>query len=479
MRNLPFLVASVCLMLSSQEVLAVDGVPPHTITRATPQVATPPDAMLDAQVRNLGFEPDSEAGKLAKKWVVQIAMDPDWKSVMAHSGGQPGDNSSNHGVMSGFGANLSSQERQNLLRLFLGVVSGLKPEQCERMFGGEGPPVGSNILSAKQLNALMTLLNSSVKRGAHTDAPKESYSIAQALDADSTVEMQTEAELRKNKEITASEMQDMPAIFKGKHACIAASAMFRSFLDASEPIRTIASWDLLSSPWHGTAPQHVLQTAEHYATSEFSVDKLPAQLASRLPAPGSRPLNFRSVVVEGEWENPSHPQFDGRYRKTYWNLRNSGAVATFLSRADADKEVVWGYFQTEFGFAGLRDQEVGTGIRILPPQVFPASQFSMASETHFVPQPNSSFRIPATQPSTEDVRDYQCETYGKYSASKLFRDLKGDAVDVSCQAVTGTGVTKYQVREAYLYDYSISVRLFEIDKNGLTMSRIHSVTVTQ
>ena len=61
----------------------------------------------------------------------------------------------------------------------------------------------------------------------------------------------------------------------------------------------------------------------------------------------------------------------------------------------------------------------------------------------------------------------------------MFRDLKGDAVDVSCQAVTGTGVTKYQVREAYLYDYSISVRLFEIDKDGLTMSRIRNVAVTQ
>jgi len=478
MRKIPFLVAGVCLLLSGQAALAVDGPQPYTFTPATPQISAPLEAMLNAQVRKLGFEPNSDAGEIAKKWVVQIATDPDWKRVMAPPGGQSGDNSSNDTPMHAFGANLSPHERENLLRFFVGVVSGLKPEQCERMFGGAGPAVVSNILSAKQLNALMTLLNSAVKRSAHSDAPSESYSVAQALDADSAVEMQTEAGVRANKEITKSEMEDMPAIFKGKHACIAASALFRSFLELPEPIRTVATWDFLSSPWHGTASQHVLQTAEHYANSEFGLDKLPTQLASRLPPPGSRPMGFRSAVVEGDWENQSHPQFNGRYRKTYWNLHNSGAVATFLRRADADKEVVWGYFQTEFGFAGLRDQEVGTGIRILPPNVFPASQFSMASESNFVPRPNSSFRIPATQPSTEGVRDYRCETYGKYPAAKVFQDLTGDAVDVSCQAASHTGATKYQIREAYLYDYGISVRLFEVDKDGLTMSRIRSVTVT-
>ena len=391
---------------------------------------------------------------------------------------QPGDSPSNVSVASRVGATLSPHERETLLRLFLSVVSGLKPEQCQQISGREEPSAGSNILSAKQLNALLTLLNSAVKRTARGDAPRESYSIAQALDADSMVEMQTEAEVRKNKEITASEMQDMPAMLNGKHACIAASAMFRSLLEAPEPIKTVASWDFLSSPWHGTASQHVLQTAEQYAMSEFGLDKLPEQLAKRLPVVGSRPLSFRTATVEGEWENRSHQEFSGKYRKTYWNLRNSGAVATYLSRADADKEVVWGYFTTEFGFVGLRDQEVGTGIRILPPQVFPASQFAMVSENNFIPQPNRSFRISATQPSTEDVRDYQCETYGKYPASKVFGNLKGDAVDVSCQAVSDTDSTKYQIREAYLYDYSISVRLFEIDKDGLTVSRIRNVTVT-
>ncbi len=476
MRKLSLLTASVCLAVSSQAAVAVDGTRPFNLTAGAPQIAAPAEEMLDAQVRQFGFEPDNEAGQVTKRWLIQIATDPAWRKVMASSSDKPGDNGS---VMNRLGAALSARERETLLRLLLRVMSGLRPEQCSKMHGGDGPPVGANVLSAKQLNALLTLLNTAVQRTAHTEGPTESYSIAQALNADSTVEMLSEAELRKNKEITASEMQDTPAIFEGKHACIAALATIRSILEAPEPTRTVATWDFLSSPWHGLASQHVLQTAEHYANSEFGLNRLPTQLASRLPAPGSRPVGFRSVVVEGEWENPSHPQFEGRYRKTYWNLHNSGAVATFLSRADADKEVVWGYFQTEFGFAGLRDQEVGTGVRILPPQVFPASQFSMASETHFVPEPNSSFRIPATQPSTEGVRDYRCESYGKYPASKVFRDLKGDAVDVSCQAVSGTGATKYQIREAYLFDYSISVRLFEVDKDGLTMSRIRSVTVTQ
>jgi hypothetical protein len=87
------------------------------------------------------------------------------------------------------------------------------------------------------------------------------------------------------------------------------------------------------------------------------------------------------------------------------------------------------------------------------------------------------FQMPATQPSTDDVSNYECETYGKYPASKLFRGLTGDAVDVSCRAVSRTDEPKYQVREAFLYDYNISVRLFEIDNYGLTMSRVHDVTI--
>lgn len=44
---------------------------------------------------------------------------------------------------------------------------------------------------------------------------------------------------------------------------------------------------LLSSPWHHTAVQHVLDTAEKYAASEFDLEKLPHQLLTRLPAAGS------------------------------------------------------------------------------------------------------------------------------------------------------------------------------------------------
>ncbi|RKF30640.1 hypothetical protein [Paraburkholderia fungorum] len=479
MRKLLFLTAGVCLLLSNQVVLAVDGAMPFTLTPASPPISGAAGAMLDGQVRKLGFDPDSEAGKLVRKWLVQTLTDPDWRKVMAPPSGRPGDNPSDASIANRLGATLSPHERETLLRLFLSFVSGLKPEECGQILGRKGSLPGTNILSARQLDALLTLLNSAVKKSARGDMPSESYSIAQALDADSTIEMQTEAELRKNKEITEAEMQDLPAIFNGRHACIAASAVIRSMLEAPEPTKTIASWDFLSSPWHGSASQYVLRTAEHYANNEFGLDKLPAQLASQLPASGSKPLGFRSVAIEGDWENQSHPEFDGRYRKTYWNLHDTGAVATFLSRADADKEVVYGRFATEFGFAGLRDQEVGTGIRISPPAVFPASQFSMASESNVVPQPNKSFRVPATQPSVDDVGDYQCQTYGKYPASKVFKDLTGDAVDVSCHAVSVTGVTKYQVREAYLYDYSISVRLFEIDKDGLTVSRIRDVTVTQ
>lgn len=479
MRKIAFLTTGVCLLLASQSAFAVDGSQLYPFSPTAPQAAAPADAMLDAQVRNFGFEPNSEAGKLAKNWLVQIMTDLDWRRVIAPPSGQPGKDTSADSPVNRVGATLTAHERETLFRLFLGIVSDMHPQQCMQILGKAGPPAGVNVLSAKKLNELMNLLNTAVKRSARGDTPMESYSIAQALDAGSKVEMRTEAALRKNKEISASEMEDMPAIFAGKHACIAASATLRSLLEAPEPTRTVASWDMLSSPWHGTASQHVLQKAEQYAMSEFGLDSLPAQLVSRLPVSGSKPLGFRSAVVEGDWDNRLHPEFNKPYRKTYWNLGDTGAVATFLSRADTDKELVWGNFATEFGFAGLRDQEVGTGIRILPPAVFPPSDFAEVSDGNLVPQPNSSFRLPVTQPSTEHVRNAQCETYGKYPASMVAPNLTGDAVDVSCQAISNTGAIKYQVREAYLYDYSISVRLFEIDNDGLTVSRIRSVTMTR
>ncbi|MFM0691356.1 hypothetical protein PQQ64_03580 [Paraburkholderia graminis] len=474
MSKLPLFAVGVCLFLSGQAAVAVDGARPYAVTAAAPAIPAPADDTLNAQVRRFGFEPNSDAGRVIKRWLIQIATDPAWQTAVASSSGEPGGSGS---LMRRLGTALSPREREALLRVLLSAISGLKPEECSKMRGGDGPPVGANVLSAKQLDALLSVVNSAVQRTAHVEGPKESYSIAQALDADSTVEMLSQAELRKTKEIDASEMQDMPAIFEGKHSCIAALATIRAFLNAPEPARTVATWDFLSSPWHGLASTHVLQTADDYANDEFGRDKLPAELASRLPPPRTRQLGFRRLVIEGEWENRSHPEVAGRYRKTYWNLDDSGTVASFLSRADEGKQTVWGFFQTEYGFAGLRNQEVGTGIRILSPQLFPRSQFPKASESNFVPKPDSMFQMPATQPSTDDVSNYECETYGKYPASKLFRGLTGDAVDVSCRAVSRTDEPKYQVREAFLYDYNISVRLFEIDNYGLTMSRVHDVTI--
>lgn len=139
----------------------------------------------------------------------------------------------------------------------------------------------------------------------------------------------------------------------------------------------------------------------------------------------------------------------------------------------------YGRFVTEFGFVELREQEVGSTIRILPPEVFPALQSSMVNGDGFVVKPNASFIVPATQPSADHVRDYRCETYGKYPASRVFPALTGDAVDVSCQSSSDDGIANSQVREAYLYDYNISVRLLDIDDDGLTVSRVRNVTIVR
>ena len=53
-----------------------------------------------------------------------------------------------------------------------------------------------------------------------------------------------------------------------------------------------------------------------------------------------------------------------------------------------------------------------------------------------------------------------------------------EAVVTSLEAYT-VAQRKAEKNDSYLYDYSISVRLFEIDKDGLTMSRIRNVAVTQ
>lgn len=45
--------------------------------------------------------------------------------------------------------------------------------------------------------------------------------------------------------------------------------------------------------------------------------------------------------------------------------------------------------------------------------------------------------------------------------------------------ITDSGISKFQVREAYLYDYKISVRLLDIDDDGLIVSRIRNVTLSR
>jgi hypothetical protein len=133
MSKLSLLTASVCLLVSSQAAVAVDRTRPFTVTTGAPQIAAPAEEMLDAQVRQFGFEPNSEAGQVTRRWLLQIATDPAWRKVMASSSGKPGDNGS---VMNRLGAALSPRERETLLRLVLSVMSGLRPAQCSKMHGG-------------------------------------------------------------------------------------------------------------------------------------------------------------------------------------------------------------------------------------------------------------------------------------------------------------------------------------------------------
>lgn len=137
-----------------------------------------------------------------------------------------------------------------------------------------------------------------------------------------------------------------------------------------------------------------------------------------------------------------------------------------------------GYLSTEYGYQSIRAQPISGSVRYPAPRLLAPDAYPILDNGGPIPEPNSVYLSPPLQRDSGAVQGSRCESFEKYPASQVFKDFTGDAVDVSCKSMSDKAVT-YQNREAYLYDYGISVRLFEINEDGLSVSRIREVSITR
>lgn len=446
-------------------------------TAPTPAVTLPP-TVVDSMVKAMGLEPDSEAGRVATRWFKHAFSDPDLREPLRsllESKTTPTSDTSRFPL----GMSFSADQRVHFIRSVLHFLSSLTSRQCATFSKGQGYTTKAiSQLSPVQLDEMFGLIEWTLKTSVQSHTQHESYTTEQLLDADNAVEMHAEAAVAKQHSIEPALLQDPPALLASRHACGVVTTMLKTLLQTAEPTRSIATWDLLSSPWAGFIFQHLLRNPDQYIDQHFDVSALPPHLVEHLPAAGSRPLGYKRIVVDADWENRSTPSVNGRYQKTYWNLHDTGVVATASRGLDDVGNPTSGSFATEYGEFALTDQTIGSGYRVVPPSRFPSSDYPTLDGGGPIPQPNSKYREPVPQPSRERLREIRCETFEKYPASTIEKDLTGDAVDVSCQAIWDKGV-KYESRDSYLYDYNISIRRFEIDSDGLSVLRIRNITVTR
>ncbi|MFM0738222.1 hypothetical protein PQQ51_13350 [Paraburkholderia xenovorans] len=441
-----------------------------------PMPTTLPPEVIAKAVAGMGLDPDSEKGQIAGRWFEHSVADPDWRAMLYQNGGLDLKASGDTPTYSG-GARLGPEDRLKVIRLITGFASTLTPSECEALFTSrKGDDKLLKQLSAKQLDDMMKTFDVFIQTTAHAHSEPESYSIDQLLEAGSDIEARTEAAL-KREHLDTDPPSDTDAPGKSHdQSCKQMLTTFRTLQDAPDPTRRIVTWDLLSSPWAGTVFTHVLRTPDAFVASHFDLNRLPADMQQHLPAPGSRPLGYTKIVIEGDWENSTAEEKRTPYEETYWNLSDTGLVNRFT--LGHPEKPSFGYFSTEYGYKSIRGQRISGGEAYAAPKLLAPSTYRMLDDGGVIPQPNRVYLSPRLQPVAQGVHDAQCESLGKYPASQVFKDFTGDAVDVNCKSVNDNGVT-YQNREAYLYDYGISVSLFEIDKDGLSVSRIRKVTITR
>lgn len=432
------------------------------------------NAGIDAQVRKMGFDPETDAGRAVVRWMRQIALDPDWRPMLVSTNG-------GRQLMREMGTLLSPSERETLLRVFGQLIASWTPAQCQQVFGGKG--IETNVmaaLTATQVNQVMATVDAAVKRRARGDVRKESYPIGQVMEADGVIEARSLALVRQMRDVPPNEINDMRMLMAGPHACQATAAVLQTTLGAPEPTRSIATWDLIAAPWRGSAAQYVLMTPEGYARERFSREALPAGLVARLPEKGAHPLGFSRIDVDGVLHGPSPHDAGQPYHDSIWNLDDSGVTTTFTSWRVGNRPPTFGHFETALGFTTLRAQSVGTAIHIVAPTEYVPTQYATVVPAMLEPEPLSSFREPTTQPSPQGGREARCAVTAKYPASDIAPNLTGDAADISCRIVgdKGDDDIKYQLRESYLYDYRVSLRRMSIDANGIHLSDIRKITIT-
>ena len=412
------------------------------------------------------------------RWLNYVDHDPDWRSLYNAAAV----NDENHSSPINFNLpfeSMSKEQRLGYLKIMSQLFSQMTAAQCAGIFQPSSDfRLQLPRMSTFQLEQFLSLINATVRTAVHPIQPVEHYSTEQLLEADSYMETTLTDLLLRQKKFHDWAKQDLknqaPPL---NSTCQVTNLIFKAIRGAPEPYRSEATWDLLSnahSDHDADTLDSVVRHAEQYALETFDTPSLPTTIREQLPVNDSRPLPFKELLIQGNWinrtsQNPSTP-----YLTINLNTRNNGILVQILRSMDGLHAYKWVTFATNLGYQTLKHQVVGTGSRVHPPTLVPISMPLLLANA--VPQPNSHYELPETQPSPNHIKFDRCETEEAFPASRIFPTLSGKAVEISCQAVTDKG-TGSQWRDAYLYDYGIAVMLFSIDDDGLTTAEINSVTV--
>lgn len=223
-----------------------------------------------------------------------------------------------------------------------------------------------------------------------------------------------------------------------------------------------------------------MQQAESFARSRYSLGALPPALVAQLPPRGTSPLGFRRLQIDSDYVTLG--ESDSRLMKsqqTYWNFDDNGVVSSHSIWLMGTTRVLSTSYSVDLGVLPLRFQaknylERGSAPRVreMRPATYPdVRRFSTPLE------PAVAIEIPAVLPDPEEVERYRCTSASLYPARRLHANFDGDAINLSCDAMTANGNVKYSFIDAYLYAYQVTFRLSQLQDGVKQIGRVRRAVV--
>jgi hypothetical protein len=199
-----------------------------------------------------------------------------------------------------------------------------------------------------------------------------------------------------------------------------------------------------------------------YLADLFTIDALPGSVQAMLPAPGTHPLPFKTLIIAGA--SLGHVgganTIQADFRTTLINVKDTGVVQQIFDTTSNGVPSAFTYSLYYLNLFTL-DQETAIyshNVAALPSLVHEADNSQFVIDQ---PHEDATYTTTFMMGTPVQLLNFRtvvstCHTGRYYPASQVSSALSGQAVDLDC-AETKDGIVQTKVLRTYLTAYGIGV----------------------